>query len=102
LDAIPTVDVFDSNDMLANQYGSEYVTHVTKGIYSIDIIIPTNISNENTMYSDVWSGISIQGVSRPNISLSFVMKDSIDYYGIGIPIAYLKVVINVSGKSRKN
>jgi hypothetical protein len=37
--------------MLANQYGSEYVTHVTKGIYSIDIIIPTNISNENTMYS---------------------------------------------------
>jgi hypothetical protein len=36
------------------------------------------------MYSDVWSGISIQGVSRPNISLSFVMKDSIDYYGIGI------------------
>jgi hypothetical protein len=42
------------------------------------------------MYSDVWSGISIQGVSRPNISLSFVMKDSIDYYGIGIPIAYLK------------
>jgi hypothetical protein len=57
--------------MLANQYG-EYVTHVTKGIYSIDIIIPTNISNENTMYSDVWSGISIQGVSRPNISLSLL------------------------------
>jgi hypothetical protein len=51
----------------------------------------------------MWSGISIQGVSRPNISLSFVMKDSIDYYGIGIPIAYLKVAIkNVSGiKSRK-
>jgi hypothetical protein len=47
--------------MLANQYGSEYVTHVTKGIYSIDIIIPTNISNENTMYS-VWSGISIRRI----------------------------------------
>jgi hypothetical protein len=52
------------------------------------------------MYSDVWSGISIQGVSRPNISLSFVMKDSIDYYwGSSLP---KKVAINVVLKVEKN
>jgi len=35
------------------------------------------------MYNDVWTGITINGISRPDISLDFVMKDSMDYYNIG-------------------
>jgi hypothetical protein len=59
------------------------VKHVTKGVYSIDILVPSNGSNDCVMYNDVWGGISINGVSRPDISLDFAMKDSNEYYNIG-------------------
>ena len=35
------------------------------------------------MYTDVWTGITINGVNRPDISLDFVVKDSFGYYNIG-------------------
>jgi hypothetical protein len=54
------------------------------------------------MYSDTWTGITINGVSRPNIDLSFVMVDSMDYYNIGdsgsLP---KKVAVNVTGIQNK-
>jgi hypothetical protein len=36
----------------------------------------------NTIWTDEWSGIIINGVNRPNITLDFVLKDSINYYSL--------------------
>jgi hypothetical protein len=36
----------------------------------------------NTIWTDEWSGIIIN-VNRPNITLDFVLKDSIEYYSLG-------------------
>ena len=83
LDVKPTVEIYNNNDVLFSSYTQSQVTHVTKGVYSVDIIVPSNGSNGCVMYSDVWKGIKINGVSRPNISLDFAMKDSMDYYNIG-------------------
>ena len=83
LDVIPTVEVYNNNDVLFSSYTQSQVTHVTKGVYSIDIIVLSNGSNDCVMYNDIWSGITINGVSRPNISLDFAMKDSMEYYNIG-------------------
>ena len=98
LDVIPTVEVYDNNDNLFSAYSQNQVTHVTKGVYSIDILVPTTNSNENTMYNDVWQGIVINGVARPDISLNIVMKPSMDYYNIGTnDMLPKKVAVNVAG-----
>lgn len=83
LDTNPSVNIYDENGALFSAYTASDVTHVTKGVYSIDLIVPTTSSNVETMYEDIWSGITINGVSRPNIHLTFVVKDSMGYYNIG-------------------
>lgn len=83
LDTIPGVVVADQDGNLFSAYTSSAVTHVTKGVYSIDIIVPTNANNDCTMYTDTWTGITINGVTRPDIELSFVMNNSLGYYNIG-------------------
>ena len=67
LDQIPTVNIYDYNGDFFTGYSSSDVTHVTKGVYSIDILVPTN-GNIETMYNDIWSDIVINGVNRPDIS----------------------------------
>ena len=98
LDALPTVNVYDQDDVLFSAYTSSAVTHVTLGVYSIDINVPTNADNDCTMYTDVWSGITINGIARPPITIETVMKNSLGYYNIGsndtLP---KKIAVNVSG-----
>jgi hypothetical protein len=98
LDVIPSVEVFDNNGNSIATYDSSAVTHVTKGIYSIDILVPTNPDNDCTMYNDIWSGLIINGVSLPDASLDFVIKNSLGYYNIGSQDAQPnKTAISVSG-----
>jgi hypothetical protein len=102
LDSNPSVNIYDQNDVLFSAYSSSAVTHVTKGIYSIDLLVPTNATNDCTMYHDVWSGITIGGISRPDISLDFVMKNSLGYYNIGnSDMLPKKVAVSVSGIQNK-
>ena len=84
LDNLPEVDVYDANGTIYQSFTGSQITHVTKGVYSIDINIPTT-TNEfpDLMFNDVWKNIVINGVTRPNIELSFVLKDSMGYYNIG-------------------
>jgi hypothetical protein len=52
----------------------------------------------NTIWTDEWSGIIINGVNRPNITLDFVLKDSIEYYSLGsADLLPKKVAISVGG-----
>lgn len=102
LDAIPSVNIYDQNDILFSAYTSSAVTHVTKGVYSIDIIVPTTSTNNCTMYTDVWTGITINGVTRPDIELDFAIKDSLGYYNIGNNSSLpKKVAVNVGGLQNK-
>lgn len=83
LDSKPKVNVYNQDGVLFSAYTSSAVTHVTKGVYSIDILVPTNTTNDCTMYTDIWTGITINGVTRPNVELTFVMNNSLGYYNIG-------------------
>ena len=61
------------------------VKQATKGIYYIDIEVPSSSYEDNTMLYDVWSNIKYKGKSFPNVELEFVTKSSNDYYQFGIP-----------------
>lgn len=98
LDSIPSVNVYDQNGNLFSAYTSSDVNHITLGVYSIDILVPTTSDNDCTMYTDIWTGITINGVTRPNIELNFALKNSMDYYNIGNnDMLPKKVAVNVSG-----
>jgi hypothetical protein len=58
------------------------VNHITKGVYSVDVLVSSLSGMVNTIWTDEWSGIIIN-VNRPNITLDFVLKDSIEYYSLG-------------------
>jgi hypothetical protein len=98
LDNKPTVDILDENGLVFSSYTSSEVNHITKGIYSIDLLVPTTSGNVETMYSDVWKGITINGVNRPDLTLDFVVKDSMGYYDIGNGDSLPKKVgVSISG-----
>lgn len=102
LDSLPSVNVYDQNDTLFSAYSSSAVTHVTLGVYSIDINVPTTSTNVSTMYTDVWTGITVNNVSRPNITLDFVVKDSLGYYNIGNTDSLpKKVAVSIAGLQNK-
>jgi hypothetical protein len=101
LDVKPTCIVYDNNNGVFSSYTQNNVTHVTLGVYSIDINVPTN-NNIETMYNDVWSNIVINGINRPNASLNFVVKDSLGYYNINDnSMLPKKIGVNVSGIQNK-
>jgi len=97
LDNVPSVNIYDSSDILFSSYTPSDVNHITKGVYSIDINVPSSYG-DCVMFNDVWSGITINGVNRPNISLDFVLKDSLEYYNIGDASSLpRKVAVSVTG-----
>ena len=85
LDELPTVIINDSNDLAYSSYTQSDVTQVTKGVYCIDINIPTEVdaAEDCMMFTDVWSNIKINGITRPDIELEFPLIDSGKYYNIG-------------------
>ena len=102
LDTKPSVDIYDNNGALIVSYTPSDVNHVTLGVYSIDITIPASSNNLETMYNDVWSGIIVNGVSRPDITLDFVIKDSFGYYNIGNnDMLPKKVAVSIGGIQNK-
>jgi hypothetical protein len=78
------------------------VNHITKGVYSVDVLVSSLSGMVNTIWTDEWSGIIINGVNRPNITLDFVLKDSIEYYSLGsADLLPKKVAISVGGLHNK-
>jgi hypothetical protein len=93
LDSNPSVLITDGNGDVFSAITPSAVTHVTKGVYCIDVKVPTNTNNVDCIqFTDTWSGITI---------IDFVMKDSSGYYNIGNnDLLPKKVGLSVSGIRR--
>ena len=89
--------MFDENGNLILIYGPSQVNHETKGVYSIDILVPTTANNVETMYNDVWQNVTINGVTRPDVTLDFVVKDSFEYYNMNGDSLPKKVGVSIAG-----
>ena len=97
LDTKPGVKIGNYSAYTPNQ-----VNHVSKGVYSIDLVVKSTDSSPNSMWQDEWTGITINGVSRPNITLDFVMKDSMEYYNLGSnAMLPKKVAVTIGGLQNK-
>ena len=69
------VTILDNNGDVFSSYTSNDIAHVTQGVYSIDLMVPTTDVG-CVLYEDIWSGITINGITRPDIELEFELKSS--------------------------
>ena len=61
-------------------------------------MIPSADFTWGYLFNDVWTDININGVSRPDITLDFELKDSFEYYNIGNADSLpKKVAVSISG-----
>ena len=83
LDSNPSVTVYDNSEVIFSSYTPSAVTHVTTGIYSIDLNIPSSSAyTDCTMFTDVWSDLTIDGINLNDVELEFVVNVN-GYYNIG-------------------
>lgn len=84
LDHKPSVDVYDDEGNLFSSYTQSAVTHVTKGVYSIDITVPsTSAYTDCFLFTDKWKNIQINGINRPNVEMDIPLKSGDEYFNIG-------------------
>jgi hypothetical protein len=103
LDTKPAANVYLPNGTLLSAYTPSNVNHVTKGVYSIDLKVSSNLAEEGYLCSDVWTGVTINGVTRPNITLNFELMDSFNYYNIGAnDVQPKKVAVSISGLKQQD
>jgi hypothetical protein len=102
LDTKPICTVYDNIGNVFNTYSGNQINHITLGVYSININVPDITTNIETMYNDVWSNIIINGSTRPNVTLDFVVKDSTKYFNISSnDLLPTKIAISISNLQNK-
>ena len=84
LDSDPTVRIEDRNGVAVNGMATLSTCLRTKGIY--EVIVPNSFTGATPcQYYDVWSGLTINGQSLPNVTNSFTLQQ----YTAGIQIGSL-------------
>lgn len=82
LDNTPTVRIEDRNGAALSGMTGLTTCLRTKGVY--EVIVPNGFQNSPTpcQYYDIWSGLTINGESLPNVTNSFTLQQ----YSAGIQI----------------
>jgi len=92
-----SVSILDNSGDVFSAITYTGITHVTQGVYSIDLTVPSSYT-DCVLFEDIWSGVTINGVTRPIIEMEFELKDSGEYYAIGSDTSIAKnFTFNISG-----
>lgn len=98
LDVNPYVDIIDGGGNILQSFTQLDVKHITKGVYCIETLITSDMTSVGGLLTDLWQGIRINNLNRPDISLDFEVKDSFGYYEIGAnDIGPKQVGVSISG-----
>ncbi len=77
LDNLPTVKINDQ----------EYTPkQATKGVYYIEVNMPSSEYESETMHYDIWSNLYYNGRKLPDAELYFTTKASEGYFSFGLPV----------------
>jgi len=68
-------------DTIQTIYGTTGITNPTIGVYYIETNIQTN--EYMVQYSDIWSGITIDGIAWPETELNFTIQPATNGYLLG-------------------
>jgi len=100
LDNNPSVTIYDEDGNVFSSVTTAQTAHVTTGVYYAEIFVPIT-QEDGVLFTDTWSDINIDTISRPDVDLEFEIKDDTDYYKIGdnesLPVEY---ALSLSGVKR--
>ena len=82
LDNNPLVNIYDPNDDIVRGLSALTTTKITKGIYEVTIPPITGYTTP-CEFSDVWSGLTIDGNSLTNITNYFILQSYTNFFEIG-------------------
>jgi hypothetical protein len=82
LDNNPYVTLYDETDCVFSAITSADTKLITNGVYCAEFFIPFT-ANDCVLYTDVWSGLTYNGQSIPNVSMTVEVKSEEEYYQIG-------------------
>lgn len=83
LDSNPSVTILDADGNVYLSIPSSGVTRQFKGVYYVEFSVPSSAYTDCFTFQDVWSNISINGQSRPNVTLEFALKKNEEWYNFG-------------------
>lgn len=83
LDSTPSVTILDNDGNTYLTIPSSGVTRQFKGVYYVEFSVPSSGYTDCVTFQDVWSNISINGISRPNVTLEFALKEGNEYFNFG-------------------
>jgi len=87
LDSLPTVTIYNSSGELLYTLQS---SQVTKGVYCVCFSIPCDTYSTPCIFTDRWSGISIDGNCQTDVTNRFTLKSSSGYFEIGTNVGLPK------------
>ena len=74
LDSKPSVVIKKGDGTVFSSYTTSDVVQSDRGVYYIELFVPITES-DCVLFTDNWSGITINGISRPSVELDFELKD---------------------------
>lgn len=83
LDSTPSVTILDNDGNTYLTIPSSGVTRQFKGVYYVEFSVPSSGYTDCVTFQDVWSNISINGITRPNVTLEFALKEGNEYFNFG-------------------
>jgi hypothetical protein len=84
LDAMPIVNILDSNNNVISGLGNiQLVSRVKKGVYKVILGIDGELCDGKRFFYDEWTNLSIDGVVLADIKQKFVPKPFTSQYTIG-------------------
>ena len=100
LDNNPSVTIKDEDGNVFSAITSAQTIQTTTGIYYADVFVPVT-EDDCVLFTDTWSDININGISRSDVTLDFEVKSDDEYYNFGdsesLPIEYM---VSLSGIKR--
>ena len=83
LDSLPTVDIKDTANNVITGLGDIQSVKIRKGVYKITFGLDGVLCDGKRFYYDVWKGLSLDGVSIPNVTQKFVPKPYSSKFNVG-------------------
>jgi hypothetical protein len=83
LDNKPSVTILDNDGNIFLSISPSGVTRQFQGVYYVEFSVPSSGYTDCVTFQDVWSNIRINGLSRPNVTLEFALKEGNEYFNFG-------------------
>jgi hypothetical protein len=83
LDVNPSVTILDNDGNVFLSIPSSGVTRQFEGVYYVEFTVPSGLYTDCFTFQDIWSNISINGQSRPDVTLEFALKKNEEWFNFG-------------------